>query len=121
MNGCKYEVSEYLIGTKGTCAVMKDAIDGEAKWRYRGKAPSMYQQEHNEFFASIRSGQPINNGLYMARSTMMAIMGRRSAYTGQEVTWEQAMTSQQDFTPPKYDWNSAPAPTVAKPGVTPFV
>ena len=35
----------------------------------------MYQTEHNELFASIRNGTPINNGDYMTKSTLMAIMG----------------------------------------------
>ncbi len=120
MDGCANEVSDYVIGTKGAYLAMKNAFDGESKWRYRGNAPNMFQQEHNELFASVRSSQPINNGLYMARSTMMAIMGRMSAYTGQEITWEQAMASQEDLTPAKYDWESAPAILVAKPGITRF-
>ena len=61
----------------------------------------MYQNEHDDFFASIRQERPINNGNYMAKSTMMAIMGRMAAYTGQEITWEQAMNSKQDLRPGK--------------------
>ena len=48
----------------------------------------MYQNEHNELFASIRAGKPINNGDYMCKSTLMAIMGRMATYTGQDITWE---------------------------------
>lgn len=48
----------------------------------------MYQNEHNELFASIRSGKPINDGEWMTHSTLMGIMGRMAAYTGQEITWE---------------------------------
>ena len=55
----------------------------------------MYQTEHDELFASIRNGKPINNGEYMARSTLLAIMGRMAAYTGQEITWEMAMNSKE--------------------------
>ena len=51
----------------------------------------MYQTEHDEFFASIRAGKPINDGTRMAHTTLMAIMGRMAAYTGQEITWEQAL------------------------------
>lgn len=121
MNGCAPDVSDYLIGTKGTCSVIEGVIDGEKKWRSRGGTPSMYQLEHDKLFASIRSGEPINNGLYMARSTMMAIIGRMSAYTGQLITWEQAMASKEDFSLATYDFGSAPKPVVAKPGVTRFV
>ena len=59
----------------------------------------MYQIEHNELFASIRSGEPINDGEWMAQSTLMGIMGRMAAYTGQEITWEQAMNSQEKLVP----------------------
>ena len=53
----------------------------------------MYQSEHNDLFASIRNSRPINDGDWMATSTLMAIMGRMACYTGQEVTWDQAMNS----------------------------
>ena len=59
----------------------------------------MYQNEHDELFASIRSGKPINDGEWMAHSTLMGIMGRMAAYTGQEITWEQAMNSQEKLVP----------------------
>lgn len=120
MNECAQDVSDYLIGTKGTCSVIKGVIDGETKWRSQGGTPNMYQLEHDKLFASIRSGEPINNGLYMAQSTMMAIMGRMSAYTGQEITWEQAMSSKEDFSPAAYELGSAPIPNVARPGITEF-
>ena len=57
----------------------------------------MYQTEHDELFAGIRSGKPINNGDYMARSTLLAIMGRMAAYTGQMITWEMALNSKEDL------------------------
>jgi hypothetical protein len=52
--------------------------------------------EHKVLYDSIRSGKPVNNGDYMARSTMVTIMGQISCYTGVEVTWGQIMKS--DFT-----------------------
>ena len=76
--------------------------------------------EHDEMFAAIRSGKPINNGDYMSKSTMVAIMGRMSAYTGKTVTWKQAMESTEDLTPNKYDWTDLEMPEVAMPGITPF-
>jgi len=56
----------------------------------------------------------------MARSTLLAIMGRMATYTGQLITWEQAMNSKEDLTPPKYEWGAIPTPSVAVPGVTKF-
>jgi hypothetical protein len=58
----------------------------------------------------------------MAKSTLLAIMGRMAAYTGQQVTWKMAMDSKEDLTPPKWDWDAKLAePAIAIPGVTPFV
>ena len=56
------------------------------------------------------------------RSTLLAIMGRMAAYTGQEITWEQALNSQERLVPEKLDWNMAlEAPPMAMPGITKFV
>ena len=81
----------------------------------------MYQNEHNALFASIRKGGVINNGEYMCKSTLMAIMARMSAYTGQTVTWDQALNSAQDLSPKAYAFGEAPKRPVPQPGVTEFV
>lgn len=78
----------------------------------------MYQVEHDEQFASIRSGKAINNGEYMCRSTMLAILGRMCTYTGQTISWEQAFNSQEDLSPAKYEWGPLAVAPVAMPGVT---
>jgi hypothetical protein len=82
----------------------------------------MYQTEHDELFASIRSGKPINDGVRMAHTTLMAVMGRMAAYTGQEITWDQALNSQQQLLPERLDWNTRIEPLpLAVPGITPFL
>ena len=81
----------------------------------------MYDLEHDAFFASIRSGEPINNGHYMCNSTMLAVMGRLCTYTGKELTWEQAFNSQERLGPETYEWGDVPEPVVAIPGHTEFV
>ena len=124
-DGCAKDVSDYVFGTEGTCDVMRHMIRGQRPWRYRddrgAKNSDMYQNEHNELIASIRSGKPINNGDYMTKSTLMAIMGRMATYTGQVITWEQAWNSTEDLAPPKYEFGPSPVPPVARPGVTKFV
>jgi predicted dehydrogenase len=119
--GCSVDVSDHLIGTKGSAELMKAVIDGQDTWRYRGPKVNMYDEEHKALFAAIRSSNPINNGIYMARSTMLAIMGRMVTYSGQTLTWDQCLNSTEDLTPAKYEWGSVPVPTVAKPGLTRFV
>ncbi len=120
--GCRNDISAFAIGTKGTAEVSERrlAISGETQWAYRIPGNNMYQTEHDELFASIRNGNPRNDGEYMCKSTLLAVMGRMATYTGQLITWEQAWTSLEDLTPAKYDWGSIPTPPVALPGVTQF-
>ncbi|MEX0937057.1 MAG: Gfo/Idh/MocA family oxidoreductase [Pirellulales bacterium] len=119
-DGCSNDVDEYVMGTKGQAIVLKNVIDGESRWRYRGSKPNMYDVEHEELFASIRSGQPINNGDYMARSTMIAIMGRMCTYTGQTLSWDECLNSAERLGPVEYAWTDVPEPEVAIPGRTQF-
>ncbi len=119
-DGCSIDVSDHILGTKGVCHVMEHKITGAVNWKYAGPKGDMYQTEHNEMYAAIRSGKPINNGRYMATSSMLAILGRMSAYTGKTITWEQAMNSHEQLGPSKYEWGPLPVPPVATPGVTAF-
>jgi predicted dehydrogenase len=125
MEGCTDDVTDHIFGTMGVCHVMghEIAVGGKTAWKHSKKngEVDMYQSEHNELFASIRSGTPINNGDYMTKSTLMAIMGRMSAYTGKSITWEQALHSKEALGPAKYEWGRLATPGVAIPGVTQFV
>jgi hypothetical protein len=78
-------------------------------------------QEHTDFIASIRAGKPYNELKTVAESTMTAIMGRMSAYTGKVVTWEQALNSKEQLMPPGLTLGPLPTPAVAVPGQTPLV
>jgi len=120
MAGCSQDVSDHLIGSKGRAEMMKARIDGDQRWTYRGPKPNMYEEEHRALFAAIRSSNPINNGLYMAQSSMMGIMGRMVGYTGQTLTWEQCLGSTEDLTPEKYEWGPLSVAPVAMPGLTRF-
>ena len=118
MAGTRGRVKDYIFGTKGIADVFGHEITGEKPWKYKGDAPNMYQTEHVHLFKSIRDNKPINNGNYMCRTTLLAIMARMAAYTGQTVTWDAAMNSTESLSPPAYDWISLPKPEVAMPGVT---
>ena len=91
---------------KGTCSAKNrhTIIAGDDSWRYRGENNDMYQTEHDELFASIRSGKPFNDGEKAAHSSMVAILGRMVAYTGQKITYQQALNSKEDLTPAHFDW-----------------
>jgi predicted dehydrogenase len=97
--GCYDESSTLVFGSKGKADVLNSRIWGATNWRWQGQC-NPYQVEHNRLFAAIRSGDPINCGDYMARSTMITVMGQISCYTGKEVTWDQVNQSE-FFYPPK--------------------
>jgi predicted dehydrogenase len=115
--------SDYLIGSEGfgRSGWQPPYTKGKASWRYRETAPhiDMYQTEHNELFASIRNGNPINDGPRMAQSTLIGLMGRMAAYTGQEISWEQAQNSQEKLVPDALNWKmKLDIAPMAMPGVT---
>jgi predicted dehydrogenase len=116
---------ELVLGTKGHANILQYRIDGENPWTYEGpdrkNTAKMYDLEHEAMFNSIRDGKPINNGHYMANSTMLAVMGRMCTYTGQALTWDQCISSKERLGPTEYAWtNDVPAVQVAIPGRTKF-
>ncbi len=121
--GCYNENNLYVLGSKGKAGITRrgvtiDYANGET-WKYKGETPNMYQVEHNEMFQSIRDGKPINNGERMVNSTLMAIMGRMAAYTGEQLTWEQVLNAQDKIVPETPNWDApVKLPTMAVPGVT---
>ena len=92
-DGCLQRITDRFLGTKGRCDLLNCRIEGENPWRYTGPECNRFDLEHVALFSAIRSGKPINNSLYMARSSMLAIMATWACYTGQTITWEQAMNS----------------------------
>ncbi len=126
-SGTFSETADHVIGTDGVAHIIGSrklqTITGKNTWRYQGPAPDMYQVEHDEFFASIRQGNPLNYADKLAHSTMVGIMGRLAAYTGKAVTWEDLTKSQEDLRPKeplKWDMKLA-VPEVAIPGRYPLV
>jgi predicted dehydrogenase len=122
-NGCMNRNTIEMFGSKGLAKVTMGRpvleLSGRNNWQYEGEKNDMYQTEHDELFASIRSGQPMNDGEWMTNSTMMAIMGRTAAYTGQSVTWNEALNSDQMAGPSadEFAWDLRWAgPGVAIPG-----
>jgi predicted dehydrogenase len=124
---CYGENKLYLIGSKGMGELAPPPrgarITGSEEWRFKGSTgKGMYQNEHDEFFLSLRDAKPINDGDRMWQSTLMAIMGRMAAYTGQQITWDMALNSKQVLMPEIADWTSpVSVPPMALPGLTEFV
>jgi hypothetical protein len=123
---CANSNHDYILGSKGIAQIKAFgpvSITGGSTWnKNRDGDPDMYQVEHNELFASIRKGEPINDGDRMAKSTLLAIMGRMAAYTGKIVSYDEALNSEEKLNPPNIDdWNAPiPVPPVAMPGLTKF-
>ncbi len=119
--GCADRIEEKLVGTKGA-AFGYGEIQGANPWKWDGDEPNPYVQEQADLIASIRSGKPLNEGKRIAESTMCAIIGRMSAYTGRAISWDWAMNSSElDLSPPSYDFGDLPVAPVAVPGKTPLV
>ena len=102
IEGCYNENADYISGTDGIVTIGRGPvprIEGKTNWTWTGQKYDMYQREHDVLFASIRKNAPVNDGKRMTTSTLLAMMGRMAAYTGQEVTWEMAMNSQEKAVP----------------------
>jgi predicted dehydrogenase len=121
---CANRVEEVIRGTEGRAVLRPNyaVIDGSSPWRFDADDGNAYVAEQRDLVASItKEGPHYNEARTVALSTLTAIMGRMSAYTGQEITWEQIMSSELDLSPPAYEFTDLPVPPVAMPGITPLV
>lgn len=104
LNGCVNVRQEVLVGTRGTCnlegAILNRA--GDVVWKYEGPKNNPIVQEHVDLVTAIRTGKPVNTAEDTAVSTLVAIMGRDSAYTGKEVSWADLMSSNVRLGPSEY-------------------
>jgi len=111
--GTKADVNNLVYGTEGTCQIGASNAgsrifdrSGKKVWEMAGKISDAYRQEHKDLVDSIRAGKPIVELKQTADSSMVAILGRTAAYTGQRVTWEfMTKESQLDLFPKDLDWN----------------
>ena len=101
MNGCEGKVEEAVVGTKGTsnCKDWIRATDKKLAYRFREQDVNPYQQEHQDLIDSIRQGKPLNEAKTVAESTLMAIMGWESAYSGRSVVWDELFKSTRQLGP----------------------
>lgn len=121
-DGCWRDVNEYVVGTEGRANVFQHTITGKNEWKYGGPIKDMYQNEHDAMFAALHAGKRIDNGDYMCKSTLMALMGRLAAYTGKRLTWDEVLASKEVLVPERLQWTDAPPQhPVSIPGITKFV
>ncbi|MCB1226808.1 MAG: Gfo/Idh/MocA family oxidoreductase [Verrucomicrobiales bacterium] len=109
---CQKDVSEHFHGTKGVAD-----LAGGGRFMINGAPPGgkrnrtkydPYQLEHDAFFENVRTGGYRNDAEYGAYATLMGIMGRMATYTGQVITWDQALNSQEILVPDLIDWDIEP-------------
>jgi myo-inositol 2-dehydrogenase / D-chiro-inositol 1-dehydrogenase len=116
LDNCANNVSELIFGTKGYTNARNMIWDynGNVIWEYRypvgadgqpsrNVAVSPYDQTHINLVTSIRTNNYINETQNICEANMVAIMGRESAYTGREVTWEEMMNSNMRLGPSTYE------------------
>jgi myo-inositol 2-dehydrogenase/D-chiro-inositol 1-dehydrogenase len=111
---CWNPVDEHAHGTKGTahldanprsCKI--DFNDG-TKWQFDGETKTPYQIEHDHLFHAIRNDISYNEADYGAHSTLTAILGRMCTYSGQVITWDQALNSQKSIMPQTFAFDADP-------------
>jgi len=122
--GTSSRVSERVVGTNGSTYTDSGNGSMESKnpYKYDGSSPNPYIHEHTDLIASIRNNKPLNEGKRIAESTLTAIMGRMSAYTGRELNWDWVMkASDLDLSPPHYEFRELPDQPVAIPGTSQLV
>jgi myo-inositol 2-dehydrogenase / D-chiro-inositol 1-dehydrogenase len=135
IDGCSNHVGEIIFGTDGytNCQNQIFDYDDNLIWEYEypldedGKptnspAISPYDQEMINFVTAIRTNNPLNQVEELAHSTLTGIMGRESAYTGKDMTWEETMNSSLRLGPEEYNWGPVDIPTNSTvPGKAPAV
>ncbi len=122
IDGCASRVEEVILGTRGRARLWPGyaKIEGDSPWTFDESNNNPYVHEHVELFAAIANGRRINEARQVAESTLTAIMGRMSAYTGKEVSWDQALNSAEDLRPSSYEFGTLATPSIATPGKTPL-
>jgi myo-inositol 2-dehydrogenase/D-chiro-inositol 1-dehydrogenase len=121
IGNCTDNVSESVVGTRGSSNPGGSIrIPGMDEWRSAGGGVNPYVQEHADLITSIRAGAPLNETKQVTDSTLTAIMGRESAYSGKVVDFESVL-AMNSIMPERFDMNmSLPAPAPAVPGVYKF-
>jgi predicted dehydrogenase len=122
LNGCANERQEVIVGSKGW-ATLDGAIydlSGARTWKYDGPNNDPLVQEHADWVTAIRAERPVNTAKETALATLMAIMGRDSAYTGRALTWDDLMASTARLGPSEYALGPVPLkPEAPVPGAEP--
>ena len=120
ITGCSNLTKQLITGTKGFANAKGTLynLKGEEIWTYpypeetstdlTWKVTDPYVQEHINLVTGIRTGNIVNDAEAQINSTLITIMGRMSAYTGKDVTWEEVMNSDLYLGPKTYVFGPVP-------------
>jgi hypothetical protein len=118
IDGCANHVGEHIAGTAGTSDPAR-WVNGAQEWEWGDvEYANAYVQEHTDLIASIRAGEPLNEGRQFAESVLTAIMGREAAYTGQEIEWDELLAADMTLVPDVLHFGPMPTMPIPTPGVT---
>lgn len=124
IDGCSFRNDQRLVGTKGSAYMDfgRVVIEGQNPLNYEWDEINPCLRQHADQIDAIRRGKPLNEGKRVAESTLTAIMGRISAYTGRALSWDWVMNaSKLDLSPAKYEFGDLPMDKVAIPGQTKLI
>jgi predicted dehydrogenase len=123
-SGCFNGIYRTVFGTKGQLRLGGNRRQngifnhaGQAQWQPASEGPDAEVNCFREMFAVMQAGHPINDGVSMARSTMLSILGRMATHSGQRITWDEAFASNKVLAPERYAWD-APPPVLPRPDGT---
>ncbi|RMH59491.1 MAG: gfo/Idh/MocA family oxidoreductase [Bacteroidetes bacterium] len=125
MENTTRRITNRIVGTKGVADLHTDrslirSHDGAELFSFPERGNNAYVQEHADLIAAIRENEPVNEAEQIALSTLTGILGRESAYTGLELTWDDVLQADLDLVPASFSFRDLPMPAVAQPGVTPL-
>ena len=124
IDSCTNRISDRIVGSQGLADVggSTASIKGTKPFQYEGPDQNPQVQEHTDLINGIRDGRPLNHGKRIAESSLTAIMGRMSAYTGRELKWNWALKAYKlDLSPSNYAFGDLEIRPVAVPGETKLV
>jgi len=121
ITGCSNLTKVLIVGTEGFADAGKGMLynlKGEEIWKFpkpekddpdqTWAVKDPFVQEHINLVTGIRTGKTVNDAEAQVNSTLITVMGRMSAYTGKDVTWEEVLNSDLRLGPKTYEFGPVP-------------
>ena len=115
MTGCMQHFASYMHGAKGMAIGSKSGDCGMPSSLYKSQLPESadmiwessvpedeknpYQNEWNDLMDAIRDDKPYNEVARGVEASLVASMGRMSAHTGREITFEEMLNCEHEMAP----------------------